>query len=267
MYGTLSPKDSYKFYRSRGELDDVLGSAGRGLQNSKLAQLADAEISRELKPLIHSRKLMKTPLRDDEVASIANTAIGEASAQDRANTPQKDWYLKLWRDFEQGRPASIIERVRRDIVDQLRHEWREVNVARRPSRHVMREILKGNPPRALVVAGEQIQPGVCRAKGSETAKDRTICVSGLLRSLRWLPSKNKSPGNSQKQKMIVMKDQVCKTPEEHVIWQAKIEDPDSDLDQLQGRVYSETGKDLTVQRIWQISSRLQKQANRIKPSR
>jgi hypothetical protein len=274
QHGNLPPADSEKLKNASRELDGLY-SAMPELQNLELANHADAEINRELRPLIQSRKYanltkfrrpgleyQNAPLQHDEIASIANTAVGKAAAQDRADTPSRNWYLKLWRDFERSSPAPIVTRVSRDISDQLRKERRETNVARGLNRSSLRDILKGR-----FRAGEQTHPGVCRAEGSETAEEWKQMRVGAATILETVTFKKKVPCEFAKAEMVIMKDQVCKTPKERAIWQAQIEDPGSDLDQLQERVRRETGEDFSLQYIQQIASKLRKRANGIKSRR
>jgi hypothetical protein len=142
--GNLVPEDSRRLEEARKEIDGVFNQSFN--QSSDLAQWASTEIDRQLKPLIHSRKYEKSPLKPDEIASVANMAVGNAVVKDRENTPWKDSHLKLWRDFEPSKPkpAPIIVRIRRDISDQIRHEFCERKVARGLSRHAMRDVVAGN---------------------------------------------------------------------------------------------------------------------------
>lgn len=269
----LSSEDSDEFKKAQAELSDIYRPF---CQDSKLTQYANDEIQRGLKPLIRSRRYENTPLRKcatrfprsrkatqsdglqhDEIVSICNMAIGKAVDQDRADTPAKDWYLKVWRDFERGWPAPIIQRVRQDIADQLKHEWIEVNATRGLTRDAMRDIPKGK-----FRPGDQIRPGVYRAEGSETAEEWKLMrmAPTVLETVTF----KEVPYEFERAEMRVMKDQVCETPRERAIWQAKIDDPGSRLDQLQARVFSETGEDLSVQRISQIASKLKKRGNKLK---
>lgn len=272
--GTLSSRDSQRLENARKELDGLYSSMPE-LQNLELAKHADNEINRELRPLIQSRKYSNltkfrrpgmehenATLQHDEIFSMANTAIGKAAAQDRADTPPTNWYLKLWRDFERGKPAPIIMRVSRDISDELRREWREMSVPDGLTRSLLKDILKGK-----FRVGEQIHPGVYRASGSETVEEWKQMRIGAATILETVTLKKQIPCEFTKADMVIMKDQVCKTPKEHAVWQAQIDDPESDLDQLQERVRAETGEDFSLQYIQQIASKLRKRAKGIKGRR
>lgn len=282
----------------------------RPLENPGLAQFAEAEINRELEPLLQSRKYanltkFRRPVRkheesktkrkrgcqpsctvyrydngqlqQDEIVSMANMAVGKAAAQDRANTPLKDWYLKLWRDFERGSPAPIALRVSRDISDELRREWREKNATRGLT--LTRLGPQGQTPvepscrttSAMFRLAGRFATESCstayRAEGSETAEEWKQMRVGAATILETVTFKKQVPCEFTKAEMVIMKDQICKTPKERAIWQAKIEDPESDLDQLQERVRSETGEDFTLQYIQQIASKLRRRANGIKSRR
>jgi hypothetical protein len=300
--GNLSPKDMERLSNAQSQLDGLY-SAMPELQNWKLAKYADEDINRKLIPHIQhpkfsnltkfrrpNRKESKKNCRPqeylhalnaldtlgnrpqhDEIVSIANAAVGEAAVQDRANTPQKDWYLKLWRDFERGEPAPIVVRVNRDISDQLRREWREMSategyalnklgpqgkVPDTPSRKLTSSIFQ------LTGSFQADRTDAQPAKGSETVEDWKQMRVGATTILDHVDFKNQLPWEFTVSDMMLMKSQLCRTPEERAIWQAKIDDPGAELQDLQSQVYFETGKDVSLQYIWQIASRLKKRAKK-----